>query len=1355
MSSLWQSFVPYHVIQDLQQHPTPNPVGREQRFTAVALFADVSGFTTISETLGKTGRSGAEELTTILNSYFEPMIGLIQAYGGIIGKFGGDAMTVLFPYTRRSRAATARRAIQCAVEMQAAMDGYRAIPTSAGTFNLAMKAGLALGPVLCTTVGDPEIRLEYIIAGGVLDRCAEAEHHANQGEVVVHNELLAEAGNVDIAERRDAFSLVTRLQPRARQLPRPALETLPPQVEKTLAAYLHPAIAHRLQAEQTGFINEHRKVTVLFVSFSGFDYDHDPHVAAKLQQYLAAAIRIIDRYDGYLNKVDMGDKGSKYIVLFGAPVIHENDEERALRCALELAALVDCQVRIGLNTGFVYCGQVGSPTRQEYTVMGDTVNLAARLMQAARPAQILVSGTTQRYATDAFVWQAFDPIKVKGKSEPIPVYAVLEEKLPPSLRFHEPPSNLPLIGRRPELARAVEKIELARQGQGQILGITAEAGLGKSRLSAEVIRLATKRGLAGLGGDCQSYGTNVSYLVWRNIWRNFFKLDPAWSQAEQMVHLERELAAIDPALTQHLPLLDVVLNIALPDNELTRSLDGEMRQDMLHALMLACLRHRTKNGPLLLVLEDCHWIDPLSQALLEFIGRNLYALPLVLLVIYRPPDHRPGPLTWATRLPNFSEIRLAEFTPAEATQFIRLKAGHLFTQVEQLPSDFIERIAAKAGGNPFYIEEMLNFIGDQAPDLHDLAGLRTLELPDSLHSLILSRIDRLAEPEKATLKVASVIGRVFKAEWLWQSYPALGPPEVVKQQLETLSRLDLTPLDKPAPDLEYIFKHITTQEVTYNSLSFALRETLHAHVGEFIERRYANRLEQYVDELAYHFGRSRNLAKQRIYFRWAGDAAKLAYANAAAIEYYQRLLPLLAEVERIEVMLQLGEVWQLTGQWSAAERIYRQAFDLAQATRAENRVARCQLALGHLLSHNRAYPEAVQWLEQARQTFSELADRPGLIRAFERLSFVCVQQGRYEQALAYSEQQLALAEETDNQAGISAAAENIGLVHWGLGDYPRALEHLLRALDLAKAGHDHRGAILAGNDVAGVYWETGDYPNSLAYLQEALVIALQIGHLRGAGMIIGNAGEIYRSQGDYANALTCYQKGLQIMLDLGDWTIMLNIVANIARVYTDQLRFDEAEQLLDAVIRLRRVLDNPYPLAEDLYSLAHLYYEQRRFSEAHQANQEAKETADQVQYKDIQFQTRLLEIKLLMNLGLLSVQKALFELHTLLDRWSETNCQACLYYEIWQLDQASEKPGQMAADLYQALYQETPHITYRTRYQTLTGKRLPAPRSLPPVPQVTTQHDQPLGELLVQVKTLIKNNFPLAFQLFDQETGRF
>jgi len=560
MSTLWRSFVPYHVARDLIRQPGQSPVGQEQRFDAVVLFADVSGFTALSEALGAAGRDGTEELTTILNRYFEQMIALIQSYGGITAKFGGDALTVLFPYTIEDHQAVARRALQCALEMQGRMPGYTNLPTSAGLFSLTMKAGLAQGPIFCTTVGDPALRLEAVIAGGPLDACAEAEHHARAGEVLAASSLLETAAPVTTGEERQGFGVVLALPLHPVPHPLPGLPAFPPQAAQMAAAYIHPSIAARLVDGQASFINEHRKVTVLFIQFENFDYDGDPLVGQRLQDYLLQVIQTIEAYDGYLNKVDTGDKGSKVIALFGAPIAHENDAERALRCALDLCALPERRVRIGVNTGFVFCGQVGSDLRREYTVMGDAVNLSARLMQAAAfspadpPGQVLVGDSTFHNAGRAFAWLESLPLKVKGKAEPVTVHplAGLQSK---EDTLQELNYSLPMVGRQAEVAAISEKLDLALHGQGQIVGITAEAGMGKSRLAAEIIHLALEAGLRGCGGECLSHGANTPYLVWRSLLANLFGLDMNWPLETQVQRLRSELTAIDPALLPRLPLL--------------------------------------------------------------------------------------------------------------------------------------------------------------------------------------------------------------------------------------------------------------------------------------------------------------------------------------------------------------------------------------------------------------------------------------------------------------------------------------------------------------------------------------------------------------------------------------------------------------------------------------------------------------------------------------------------------------------------------------------------------------------------------------------------------------------------------
>ncbi|MBN1666463.1 MAG: tetratricopeptide repeat protein, partial [Anaerolineales bacterium] len=1117
MSSPWNSFIPHHVAQDLLLRPDRSPLGQEQRMQAVALFADVAGFTALSELLGAQGKDGTEELTQLLNSYFQPIIELISAYGGIIGKFGGDAITVVFPYQADDKTDAILRACACAVEMQACMREYQAMETRLGNFSLSMKCGLAAGPVFCTTVGEPESRLEYILAGDTLDRCAQAEHLASQGQIILDQSVAAVVQpTATLSEQEAGWAQLLAVNSTVDHKPVKALAPFPEQVIQLVKAFLHPSIARRIEQDQLSFLNEHRKVTILFAGFSALDYEHDPQVGARLQAHFADVILTIARYDGYLNKIDMGDKGSKYIVLFGAPIAHENDAERALQCALELQHATQLPTRIGINTGFVFSGQVGSPIRREYTVMGEAVNLAARLMQASAPGEILVSQAARQGNENLFSWATATRMEVKGKKEAIWASKLLGSGQR-SIHLQEPRYQLPMIGRKDEFARICKGMERARRGQGQIIGITADAGMGKSRLAAEVIGAAADSGWSIYGSECLSHATTTSYFVWRNLLRAFFALETHKTHPEQIQAVQSQLQAIDAHLVARLPLLGLPLNLSIPDNELTRNMDARLRKESLEALILTCLRVRAQREPLCLVLEDCHWIDPLSNDLLETIGRAIANLPVFLLTIYRPSE-REAIQPHITRFAHFQEVRLAEFSDSEARQLIDSKLERLTGTRHALPDEFVQRISERAQGNPFYIDEIINLIHDRAIDLEDPGALRTLELPDSLYSLIISRIDQISESAKTALKVASVIGRAFRASWIWGTYPQVGLPQAVIAQLDELSRLDITPLDKPEPELEYVFKHIITRQVAYDSLALATRKMLHRQLGLFLEENYADRLDRFLDLLAYHFSMSADHEKQRLYLRKAGDAAQAAYANDAAMDYYQRLLPLVEERQQSPVLVEIGKVLQLTGKWEQAEAVYQQALQIACTYHDLDIQAHSQLRLGSIYRQRGIHAQALTWLDAARQSFGQLNDAKGSSDTIREIGNLYWSQGDYQAALENLAQAQNLAEAAGDPSGQYRATGNIGLVHWYQGESEQALKYFRAAQTIAQQIGDQLGSSAIAGNMGNVYFDLGDHDRAYAAYQEYYQTALELGYRQGVAIAVGNLGNIYAERGDYPAA---------------------------------------------------------------------------------------------------------------------------------------------------------------------------------------------------------------------------------------------
>jgi predicted ATPase len=322
-----------------------------------------------------------------------------------------------------------------------------------------------------------------------------------------------------------------------------------------------------------------------------------------------------------------------------------------------------------------------------------------------------------------------------------------------------------------------------------------------------------------------------------------------------------------------LPLLGTVLGLSLPDNDFTHALQPKDRKAQLEIMLVKCLESAAREaaeegGGLLFVLEDLHWVDPVSFDLLELTARAIENLPVLILVAYRALDKDPQQQTLRRleALDHFTQIRLEELHNEETEQVIRSKLFNLFPErAGRVPQLLIERITSRAQGNPFSAEELLNYLHDRGIDLSDAASLDQLELPTSLHSLILSRIDQLTTSQQITIKVASVIGRFFRFEDLHNYYPSLGTAEQLKANLHELERLELTPLEAPEPELAYLFKHIVTQEVGYESLAFTTRARLHGQYARYLESAYSERIDQLAPQLAYHFERAQILDKACFY----------------------------------------------------------------------------------------------------------------------------------------------------------------------------------------------------------------------------------------------------------------------------------------------------------------------------------------------------------------------------------------------------------------------------------------------------------------------------------------------------------
>ncbi|MBX3056991.1 MAG: AAA family ATPase [Anaerolineae bacterium] len=931
----------------------------------VALIADISGFTPLTEALtqGLQADHGAEELTRALDSVFTPLIAQIHRYRGSVIKFGGDALIVWFGRKKGGRrTAVTHRALTAAQRMQRVMQQHGRIPTPIGPVTLRMKIGLTYGPVKRFNLGLPAYGFEDVLAGATLDRMADNEHHAEPGDIMADAATLQMVGDVVTVQAwREGVAVVGNLRRPARPQPWPPLafaEVAQESLGAELAAYVPHAIVETLQAGQTQ-VAELKPVVSLFVQFHGLDYDADPEIAAKLQRYFSLAQEIVGRYDGRLNRLITGDKGSLLHIIFGAPRSVEEQEERAIRCALDLQA--ECgrlpfitRQRIGVSGGRVFAGPVGSPRRHDYTTMGDAINLSARLMQNAADNQILLDTAVRSHLSPALKVTDLGLIQVKGKAAPIHIYAATA---------YEPPTRQPrrverLFGRDRELEVIGNRLSVISKQPpitdhrlpttdyrlpttGSIITITGEVGQGKTllldnvRAETEAAWQSDRTGGIWASGISLAYGHTITGYLFIELLRDLLNLPPAATPHQTSQRLRDFCAELFGAarLESVYPYLATFMNLPLPDDVAARleGLAGESRRWQLFELIPDLLRQLCRHYPVVLVLDDVQWADPTSLQLVERIAPLAAELPLLLLLAMRPEtETRAWEMVqgWDTAVLPLTHLTLAPLSHAAAAALITTQAPHL-------PPPVVDYLVAKGGGNPLFLVELVRTL--QLTRADDLAQveLDALDLPNSVQGLLLAQLDRLAVETRHTLQLAAVIGKTFLDQVLARISTA---EQQVGNLLAELEGQDYIRPDQADLGAAHSFRHALIQEGAYSTLLHERRRAYHRQVAEAFEQLFPAAIAEQVAFLAYHWEQAEALDRAIYYLSLTADQSRLLYAHEEAELLYGRILTLLSQLppdaatrdRRARTYLKLAQVKVNDLDFDGAQRYYEQAFDLLE-----------------------------------------------------------------------------------------------------------------------------------------------------------------------------------------------------------------------------------------------------------------------------------------------------------------------------------------------------------------------------------------------------------------------------------------
>jgi tetratricopeptide (TPR) repeat protein len=683
----------------------------------------------------------------------------------------------------------------------------------------------------------------------------------------------------------------------------------------------------------------------------------------------------IHKYEGTINQFT----GDGVMALFGAPLAHEDHAQRACHAALAIQkaltlygeklkadCTIDFKMRIGLNSGPVVVGAIGDDLRMDYTAIGDTINLASRMQSSAAPGTVLVSSHTHRLAKDFFTFSSLGAIPVKGKEEPQDAFILVS---PGEVKTRIDASAVagltPFVGRVKEMETLKEALDKARSGQGQVVGIVGEAGVGKSRVILEMKRLFPE--IPMLEGHCLHYGGSMAYLPVLDILRSYFEIKEGERPFLVTKKMREKLSSLDESLLS--PLQDL-LSLDTPSE--WRVLDPRAKKERIFEALRDLLIRESQVRPLVLVIEDLHWIDKTSEEFLDYFIGWLANARILLILLYRSEyTHRWGNKSYYTSV-RIDQLPLS--TSAELVQSI-LSEGEMVPELRHL-------ILSKAAGNPLFMEELTHSLLENGTigkkDHHYVLTKRAsdIQIPDSVQGIIAARMDRLEESLKRIMQVASVIGREFAFRIL-QSITEMR--EELKGHLLNLQGLEFIYEKNLFPELEYIFKHALTQEVAYNSLLIARRKEIHGKIGRAIEDLYPERLEEFYEMLAYHYSKSNDPAKGVEYGQKAASRTASLYAYGEAARLLEEALTTQEALDpqdrgrRCDLLLLLGEVLTEAGEVrSALDAVLPEAFGIAEAMGDKARASEvCQRAVTTLRYAAVASmatwgaPQTAQWVERA------------------------------------------------------------------------------------------------------------------------------------------------------------------------------------------------------------------------------------------------------------------------------------------------------------------------------------------------------------------------------------------------------
>jgi class 3 adenylate cyclase/tetratricopeptide (TPR) repeat protein len=1130
-TAVLRPYVPRMLIQWISERP-------EQKCREIegsVAFVDISGFTKLSERLSQKGKVGAEELTDVIGACFTRLLAIAYGNGGSLLKFGGDALLLLFTGAEHEP-----KACRAAVGMRRTLREIGRLESLGAKANLRMSVGVHSGTFSFFLVGGSH--RELIVTGPAATETVTMEGTAVAGEILVSPATASALSPRALGDPKGPGILLKTEPP---GLSGDANTTEPDAKGLDLRGFVPLAVRDHIL--EGGEDPEHRRATVAFIHFDEVDSFLERRGVTALADALDALVRetqaAVDEQELTFLGSDIDKDGGKLILVAGTPRATENDDERMLRALRRVAdADLELPVRIGINRGPVFAGDIGPPYRRTYTVMGDTVNLAARLMAAAEPGAILATEGVLERSRTSFETEALEPFYVKGKAKPVQAYAVGAVG---GAKVSAVSDSGPLVGREREMTVLADALESVRRRRGRLVEVVGESGIGKSRLIKELAERAAD--LVTASATCEMYESSTPYFPWKRLMRQLLgasESDPADAVAER---LRDRIEANAPELLPWLPLIAMPMDISLPATPETSQLDDKFRRERLHQVTAEFLQWILPT-PALLVFDDVHWMDEASRELLRFVAEGVGYMPWMVCVTRREVETG----FVADVAPTTVTLRPEPLSSDDASALLAA-----MTEDDPLSPHVTAALAERSGGNPLFLRELLHAARTSE-------GLE--DLPDSLEAVITTQIDRLAPKDRLLLRQASVLGATFTSDLL----EAMLPAETPLPGVDVWDRL----AEFVAADREgaFRFRNALIRDAAYEGLPFRKRRDLHARVGASIERAAGDRLEDFAELLSMHYFHAQRYVEAWIHSKLAGDRAKTKYANVEAAEFYERALAAARRVDDVphgefaRVSEALGDARERVGEFGKAADAYRSARRIF----ADDRLSEARILLKEAWIPEAAgrYAQALRWVRRGHKVLEGATDKEAMrARAQLTVCYAAVRQaqGHSVDALRWCERAIAEAEEAGDRATIAHASY---IMDWALVELGR----------LDEAVHS----------------------------RSALRIYTELGDLTGQAVVYNNLGGFAYYEGRWDEALDLYEKGREARRRTGNEVSAAMGTSNIGEILSDQGRLEEADTLMREALRVWRAADYRGGVAYATSHLGRIASRSGRFEEAHRLFEEAR-----------------------------------------------------------------------------------------------------------------------------------------------------